>query len=563
MRHLSRGPRRWPGRLPIRLLAQGTTALVLLAAPGCGPDGSEEAEGPGSARPGSGPSLVVVIVADQLRADLLERYDPHFTAGLRRLRDGGLRFVNATHDHAETATGPGHGTLATGRHPSGHGLTGNEWWERTPAGWREVYAVEDTTSPILGVPESEGRSPRNLRVTGLADWLREAHPDARVVSLSRKDRAAIPLAGRVRGEVYWLDEDAGRFVTSEYYRSSYPNWLLRFHRDRWPGLFADSVWESTVPAGIEGATRPDPHPHEGDGVHTTLPHRAMEEVAPAEAGEPTLGGLSLGDYRDWIADHPVLDEALLLLAREAVAALELGRGDRLDYLGLGLSQTDAVGHDYGPLSREQLDNLLRLDRALGAFMEFLDRELGPGGWLLAFSADHGVSDLPEWLREQDVDAGRVGWNAGPVWRAALAAADGVQDPREAARRVADTVRSFPEVREVRFTEEVLAEAPADSFGVLFRNGLFPGRHPNLERFGVLVRARPHWVGDRDGLGTTHGSPYHYDRWVPLVFYGPGVEPGVRTERVSVADMAPTLAALLGLPVPDGLDGRALRLGDPP
>ena len=60
-------------------------------------------------------------------------------------------------------------------------------------------------------------------------------------------------------------------------------------------------------------------------------------------------------------------------------------------------------------------------------------------------------------------------------------------------------------------------------------------------------------------GTNHGSPYDYDRHVPLVFAGPGIAPGVSSERVATVDLAPSLAAHLGIRVPTELDGRALPL----
>jgi hypothetical protein len=150
------------------------------------------------------PALVVYVVVDQMRGDLLERYDSHFRGGFRRLLDGGHRFLTATHDHGETATAPGHATLSTGVFPSRHGIVGNDWLERAPDGWRSVYCLEDSLVHVLGLPALEGRSPNNLLRGGLADWIAAADSDAIVVSASRKDRAAIAMAGKTAQHTYWI-----------------------------------------------------------------------------------------------------------------------------------------------------------------------------------------------------------------------------------------------------------------------------------------------------------------------------------------------------------------------
>src|SRR5688572_29688449 len=166
-------------------------------------------------RPVDRPSLVVMVVVDQLRADLLDRYEPVLAGGFRRLRREGFRFTGARHAHAITETAPGHATIATGVHPSRHGIVANTWLEQRGTEWASVYSVAGA-APIVGAPESPGRSPANLLRTGIADWISDAAPGARVVSLSAKDRSAILLGGRSRGHVYWIGED-GSFTTSSHY----------------------------------------------------------------------------------------------------------------------------------------------------------------------------------------------------------------------------------------------------------------------------------------------------------------------------------------------------------
>ncbi|TVP60864.1 MAG: hypothetical protein EA351_00185 [Gemmatimonadales bacterium] len=513
-------------------------APVLVAA--CAPDPGDE----------GGDPLVVVVVVDQLRADLLDRYADVLPHGFARLRQDGHRFTNATFDHAQTSTAPGHATAVTGVHPYRHGLVGNNWLEQREDGtWESVYALRDLDAPIVGEPEMEGRGPANLDREGLANWIVAADSRARVVSLSGKDRAAVAMAGRVAGHVYWLDGERGRFLTSQYYVDAVPDWVDRFHDEVMPEIWSDTVWYSEVPPEAALLSRPDTFPYEGDMVHTWFPHRASQEAASDSEAD-------LGLWRD---RGPWPDKATLALARVAVDELELGGRGHLDYLALALSQVDRVGHDYGPLSREQLDNLIRLDRGLGEFMEFLDERLGPGGWVMALTADHGVIDLPEWRAMQ----GEYGRRISPDELGAMVARaeaeaearDNGNSELERARAVARVVAEEDWIEDAFAWADLVEGEPADSMRVLFRNSYRPERALGpVSHLGVGFRTVEGAYSGRYPAGTGHGSPYHFDRHVPLIFFGPGVEAGVSEGPVSIVDLAPTLAGMIGLEVPGDLDG---------
>ncbi len=493
------------------------------------------------------PRLAVVVVVDQLATHLLDRYADVFTGGFRRLLDEGYRFPNAVHEHALTETAAGHATLGTGVFPSRHGVVANDWFEPVGGSWRAVYSVSDSTSPIVGIPLIGGRSPANLRRDGFADWLAAADPDARILSVSRKDRSAIPLAGRTRSHVYWMEPVLGRFVTSTYYRAEVPDWVTAFNATM-PWAQGDTLWESTVPAGVVERARPDSAVYEADGVHVMFPHTW------AEAADTTPIARNI-----WYSEVPFPDAATLAFAMAGAEALDLGRDDRTDYLAISFSQVDAVGHEYGPTSLEQLDNLLRLDRLLGRLVEFLDARAGEGRWVLALSADHGIMVEPELLAEWGQPARRLSFGA---LRAMVQAANegaGTGDLEEVRARAARLLEANDIVAAV-MTEDLLAStAPADSFVVLYRNSYYPGRMTGaLGRSGL-------WIRFAEGTllsvprGSSHGTPYLYDRGVPLIFLGAGVEPGASDAMARTVDLAPTLAARLGLPVPDGLDGRVLAV----
>lgn len=505
--------------------------------------------------------LVVLLVVDQLSNDLLHRYEAFYVGGLRRLLDEGFRFEQASHEHASTVTAVGHFTLSSGVYPARHGIVGNSWFVRADGGWRSVYAVEDPGVAILGHPDMAGRSPANAYRDGLATWVLDRDPRARVVSVSAKDRSAIGLAGKARGErvdVYWLAEEAGVFVTSTYYRSAYPTWLTDFNQRVMPRIYADTVWESLVPPEVRALSRPDTSRFELDGTHSAFPHRPSDVGAGTDAASANV----------WRWEYtPFPDRAVVELVIEALRALELGRRGSVDFLGVSLSQTDQIGHEFGPGSREQLDNLLRLDTELGRLFARLDEAVGNDGWVLAFSSDHGVLEIPEILAEGGEDAkrltradrqevlARVQRAVAAAGTAGAAAATGDAGTGERAR---SALADLPYVAGAYSFAEVESAVPADSFAVLYSRSHSRERIVSLPaRSGVYVRYQPGTL-DFGSARATHGSVYFYDRHVPLVFLGHRIRPGSSDERVATVDVAPTLARLAGIPTPADLDGRVLE-----
>ncbi len=515
----------------------------------------EEPQGPSpetSSEPqASAPRLLVFLVVDQLRGDLLDRYASLFTGGFRRLLDEGLVYTRALHDHATTETAPGHASLSTAVYPARAGVPANVWREGEEM--RTVVNVVDAEVGLIGVPGAPGASPRVLRRTGLADWVLQANPEAKVLSVSAKDRAAVLMAGKSKGGVYWFDSPTGRFVTSTYYASENPPWLDAFNGEIMPEYRADSIWGSTIPSGEETLSAPDTAAFEGDGVHSYFPHRYGEErIAP-----------ETDDFFLWFETTPMLDRATLDLALAALREDDLGRvPGRTDFLSISFSQTDRVGHAFGPLSREQLDNLLRLDRDLDRLFRFLDETVSPDQYVVGLSADHGVMTMPERLN----DGGRrLSQEDRTVLQEALSEAARESTRSGAASPAAfmvDTIRGLPFVGPAYTRDELLQGEPSDSFAALFQHSLVPDRPTGLLGVYGVEMAWAEFVLDwsYSRVGTTHGSPYFYDRWVPLILMGPGIEAGRNETPVVPLDLGPTLAGIAGIPTPDDLDGRPLPRG---
>ena len=520
-------------------------ALVMGGATGAARRGAEP-----SLEPQATPKLVVLVVVDALRGDLLPRYSEAFSGGLRKLLDEGFRFTRATHDHAVTSTAPGHATLATGVHPSRHGVLANEWYEIDNGTLDPVFSVGDSLAPILGYTGYPGRSSARLGRGGLADWIEEVDDDARIVSISRKAVSAINLAGKTKAEVYWLLQEFGKFATSQFYADRYPRWVVRFNERVLPEIYSDTIWESRIPEEFLHLSRPDTSEFEGAAGHSFFPHIARAEVRTADER-----GLN-----SWRYGTPLPDKAVLHMAMEAIDELRLGQRREVDFLALSFSQADAMGHAYGPRSREQLDNLIRLDGILGELMSFLDEEVGEGDWVMALSSDHGVSDIPELLDEPVTRLGVA--DVREVLRIAQQALVAPGSSGDAAERIAEALEPLPEIRRVFTLSDIEVDQPADSFARFYANSHVPNRLVNeLGRFGAFIQWEPHslvspaWLTRR--VGSSHRSPYYFDRWVPMIFYGAGVEAGWSDRPVATVDVAPTLAALAGIPTPDDLDGTVL------
>jgi len=519
--------------------------LVLTAAAGC-------ASAPPQTQPSTRPSLVVVIVVDQMRTDYIERGLPHFTGGLRRLATEGTWFRDAAYPYLNTVTCAGHSTIGTGSLPYRHGMVLNAWWDRETG--RSRPCTSDGTVRNIGYSgkAAGGDSARSLLVPTLAETLRR-ETGGRTVALSLKSRSSIPLVGRSATAIAWFDELTGWTTSTAYAPTKLP-WLDRYFAANPVKADAGRTWERLLsPSHYEGVD-------DGTGERfpqgwtQTFPHVLATTVPPFTA--------------QW-QRSPFADEYLGKLAGAAVNSFGLGRGKGVDFLAVSFSTLDLVGHQFGPASHEVQDVVLRLDRTIGALLDHLDKTVGRGRYVVALSADHGVGSLTE----QYAGAGRQGGTE------SLAAINGALAPffgegkyavhsaytdlyfapgvlrkleanPNAAAAVLAALKKLPALAHAFYASEIAApEARQASDPV--RRAAALSYHP--ERSGdIIVVPRPGWMLSTTSAAT-HGTLYTHDQQVPVIFYGPGVAAGVRGGAATPADIAPTLGALVGVPfaAPDG------------
>ena len=510
------------------------------------------------------PRLIVTIVVDQFGANLFNQYRSQFTGGLATLASEGLVYTNGYQTHGMTETCPGHSTVLTGVHPNRTGIAANDWVDR--ASGETVYCLAAPKNRLAHGGKDDPVGPDNLRATGLGTWLKAVSPRSRVFAVSGKDRGAINLAGAQGDGAYWYAEGFG-FTT--YLR---PGETATARVRPMAGLNARVLarLKATPPgwthARPECAKRAGDWPLEGGSVFRSV-------LPPA---------------RFAIDNSPVLDELTLEAAETLLQEQKLGQGPATDLLGVSLSATDRVGHRYGAQGPEMCEQMHRLDAALGRFLRQL-RSV-PGGALVVLTADHGGSDFPERLRARGYPDAR---RADPTLLGRLNSSlrsrfkldfeplvmdgtaivvvgpdkRGLTGPRRAeiATATAELLRVEPDVVGA-FTIDELAVTPSAAKDVrpeelTLRERLalsaVPGRSPDVT-FAYQPGMSP-FPAQPGGYIAGHGSPWDYDRRVPIIFWRPGAFGEERPLPVRTVDIAPTLARAAGVRTPDDLDGRCLDL----
>jgi predicted AlkP superfamily pyrophosphatase or phosphodiesterase len=514
----------------------------------------------GQPSPRPRPSLVVVLVVDQMRTDYVERYGGVWTAGLRRLFfDRGAWFTEAAYPYFNTVTCAGHATIASGALPMSHGMILNQWWDRAEK--RQIACTEDAAvAPVrYGPPVAgPGHSPHRVMTPMFADELRsQLFPTPRIATMSIKARSAIPLAGRKADLAIWFE--SGAWTTSTAYTEKPTPFLDRFIEAHPVARDRGQVWSRSAPAHV--------YQFEDDGIGERPPAGWTRTFPHA------LDGAGGDGFFDLWTSSPFADAYLTRMAIASVDELKLGQSDRVDFLGVSLSALDSVGHKFGPHSHEVQDVLINVDRAVGALFDHLDRIVGRDRYVVVLSADHGVSPIPERLAGLGFSAGRYDTGAlrsaaqnaiakrlGPgqhvarVYYTDMYLAPGVSDrlaaDPTAFSGVLDELARQPGVARVFRGDQLPARrGSTDPFERAAALGYFPGRSGD-----IIVLPSPYWISSSDA--TTHGSMYGYDSRVPVVIMGPGVRAGRYAVAASPADIAPTLAAMVGVTLARA-DGRVL------
>lgn len=510
------------------------------------------------------PKLVVGIVIDQMRWDYLYRYYNRYgETGFKRLLNQGFTCENAFINYIPSLTAIGHSTIFTGSVPAIHGITGNDWIDRATG--KSVYCTSDSTvNSVGGVGKAGKMSPRNLLASTITDELAMAtNFRSKIVGVSLKDRAAILPAGHTPTAAFWLDDDAGKFITSSYYMQQLPTWVNQFNQEKHIEKLIAKDWHTLYPIETYKQSSPDNVVWEGkfDG-----------ETSPVF---PHLISSIYKNDRSSLRDTPFGNTLTLDFAKTAVDAYKLGMGTETDFLTINCASTDYVGHMYGPNSIEVEDVYLRLDKDLGSFFDDLDKKIGKGNYTVFITADHGAMNSIKFNQEHKIPSDDL--NLGLISRSLNSYLKNKFDVEKLVTRISGYQVFFNdntiEKNKLNFylvkqeAINFLRKQPGISFAVdldnieaasvpkFIKERIVNGYH--YKRSGdVQIITEPGWFNG-GATGTTHGTYSPPDTHIPLIFMGWGIKHGSTNREINMTDIAPTVAAFLHIQMPNGSIGKPI------
>lgn len=516
------------------------------------------------------PRLVVGIVVDQMRMEYLYRFESKFgEGGFKRLMGEGFTLANAHYNYVPTYTGPGHASIYTGATPAIHGIIGNEYYDKITR--KTVNCVEDSVYKPVGSLTANGKiSPSRLLSTTVTDELKiSTQFRAKVVSMSIKDRGAVLPGGHHPDGAFWYDGKSGQFMTSTYYMMQVPSWVQSFNDRKMPDQFLLQVWKPLLPIEQYTESGPDESPYERRLVGK--PSSAFPYILPELRARN-------GNY-DLLSLTPFANDLLTEFALVAVRGEQMGADATPDFLCISYSTPDLIGHAAGPQSVEVEDTYLRLDRNIQQLLSALDKAVGVGKYTVFLTADHGVAEVPQYLKDKSMPGGLLSTEKlradlvdflKPYFpgRQLIANVSNEQvffdqegfsnDVKTAgvdlliASQLTGNFLMTQEGVYNFYTESTLRQGSFSEGGI--RGMVIRGFHP--KRSGDIAYVlQPGWFSGSWPQGTTHQSPWTYDTHIPIIFFGAGIRKGSSAGYAAITDIAPTLALLLKTKFPSGMTGQ--------
>ncbi len=511
------------------------------------------------------PKLVVGIVVDQMRWDFLYRYYDRYTAdgGFKRMLNQGFSCENTFIPYAPTVTACGHACIYTGTVPAFNGITGNAWWDNTTN--QTMYCVQDDGVKTVGSSTTLGQmSPKNLFATTIGDELKMATGGrSKVIGVSLKDRGSILPAGHSANAAYWYDNRTGDWITSSYYMNDLPKWVKDLNKKKLYEKYYNEGWSTLYPIDTYEQSTKDDKPYENKtfGAGTNFPYNLKSFIGKSYSA---------------ILSTPHGNAFTLDMAKAALTEEALGKDNITDLLAISLSSPDYIGHSYGPNSIETEDAYLRLDKQLGDLLNFLNEKVGEGQYTIFLSADHGVSNIPAFLKEQKIPTGIINPdsifnNLNKELKEKFGANNIVSDitnyqvylnynvlngAKINKKEVSEFVINFLTIQEgvarAFETNAIATTTLNETLRKMLENGYYPARSGDIQ-----IVLQSHWIESMYSGGTTHGLWNPYDSHIPLLWYGWGIKQGKINSNTYMTDIAPTIAALLRVQMPSSSIGNVI------
>ncbi|MBK9485624.1 MAG: alkaline phosphatase family protein [Chitinophagaceae bacterium] len=509
------------------------------------------------------PKLVVGLVVDQMRWDYLYRFNALYgEGGFKRMLKEGFSSENNFIPYVPTYTAVGHTCIYTGSVPALTGIVGNNWFDKTTG--KGVYCTDDSTVSTVGNSGRAGKmSPANLWVTTITDELRLSNNfKSKVIGIALKDRGAILPAGHSANAAYWYD--AGKWITSTHYMNAMPAWVDQFNAKDLPGKYMSKDWTTLLPMDKYDLSTEDDKSYESNikGEKTvTFPHK--------------LSAISDSFKYESFRTTPFANTFTFDFAKAAIENESLGKNTVTDFLAVSISSTDYIGHNFGPNSVEVEDMYLRLDKDIAEFLLYLDTKLGKGNYTIFLSADHAVAHIPAFLAEHKIPGGnfedgdlRIELNK--MIETDFGVTRAVQslqnyqvylninelekqgkDVASVKKAVIKALQAKPFIITAFETDKLALTTLPEPQKTMLANGY------NTKRSGDIQFTLKPGYFDGGKKGTTHGLWNPYDAHIPCVFFGWGVKPGKTNRETYMTDIAPTIAALLQIQMPNGSVGKVI------
>lgn len=510
------------------------------------------------------PKLVIGMVVDQMRWDYLYRFQERYgNGGFKRLLEEGLSCENTFIPYTPTYTAPGHTCIYTGSVPALHGIMGNSWYSKVLK--RNVYCTEDDSVQTVGSTSTAGKqSPKNLWASTITDELRLAtNFRNKTIAISLKDRGAILPGGHTANGAYWFDNTNGQFISSTFYMNALPQWVQGFNAKQLADVYLKKGWQTLYPIHTYTQSTVDNKRYEGPipGEGNTFKHRT-----------DTITRNKYESFRH----TPYGNTLTFEMAKAAIEGERLGNNGFTDFLSVSFSSTDYIGHAFGPNSIEVEDTYLRFDKELADFLGYLDNKIGKGNYLLFLTADHGAAHNPVFANEHKMPAG------------VLDDADIKKELNLVLEKTFGVKRLIAQVinYQVYLNDSVIADSKINKPDLIqfiikellnypgiaraFETGqddhlllpaplkLMIANSYNQKLSGdIQFIFKPQWFDSWNALGTTHGVWAPYDAHIPLLWYGWHIKPGKLNRKVYMTDIAPTVAALLKIQMPNSTIGEVI------
>ena len=504
------------------------------------------------------------MMIDQMRWDYLYRYaDRYGQGGFKRLLREGFSCENAFIPYTPTYTAAGHASVYTGSVPALHGIAGNNWYDRVMR--RSVYCTEDDSVRTVGSSSAAGRqSPKHMWANTVSDEMRiSTNFRSKTIAIALKDRGSILPGGHSANGAYWFDGTNGAFITSTFYMPALPKWAADFNARKLPDTYMSQTWNTLHPIATYVQSGRDSVPYEIQlpGEDVSFPHNTE---------------LVSGNKYESFKYTPGANTYTFDMAKAAIAGEGLGKGPLTDMLAVSFSAPDYIGHNFGPNSIEVEDMYLRFDRDLALFLNDLDATVGKGQYLIFLTADHGVAQVPGFLAGHRLPGGTLD---DALIRKALN--DSIKAEFGITNAIEYTINYQLYLNEAEL-QKWKGDRPALKEYIIRKLLLYPGvSHAfdlaglgsaplpgglkemmsngyNQKRSGdIQFSLKPQWF-DGGPRGTTHGAWNPYDAHIPVIFFGTGIKAGKTYREVYMTDIAPTVAALLKIQMPNAAIGKVIE-----